>query len=302
MPIEEGRPTISEDPNGSDTLHSIAIQLSPTRTGTIRATVGHQAHGAFLHAVREADPALGEVLHHPILNQRPFTVSPLMGVEAAHDGQVTVHPEETYTLRFTILLQPIFQQFMHRFLRGDRPVLRLGRVLFLIKEILATPEGSPWAGYTSFAEMVARAARQPASPLIALEFRSPTAFSFGQKPWGRQVHVLPDPRLVFGSLAKTWATFAPPALGLDPRAVRAYAEENVVIQRLDGLQTRMLHFGRYPQVGFVGRVTYRVMDRAEDAEGWRQILNTLAGFAFYAGVGYKTTMGMGQCQQVADDE
>lgn len=280
-------------------MYSMAIQLSPTRPGTIRATVGHQAHAAFLRAVQEADPALAEVLHHPILNQRPFTVSPLLGVEAAHDGEVAVYPEQTYTLRFTVLIDDIFQQFMGRFLRGDRPVLRLGRVLFVIKEILATPEGSPWAGYATFDELVAGA--ETGEPLIGLEFCSPTAFSFGQQSWGKQFYVLPEPRLVFNSLARTWRAFAPPGLGLDPREVEQYAEENVVIQRLEGLETRMLHFGKHPQVGFVGRVTYRLMDKAEEAEGWRQVLHELAGFAFYAGVGYKTTMGMGQCRKMSNE-
>jgi CRISPR-associated endoribonuclease Cas6 len=279
----------------SGLIYSMAIQLSPTRAGTIRATMGHQAHAAFLRAVKEADAALAEVLHHPILHQRPFTVSPLMGVESAHDGLVTVHPEETYTLRFTVLLDDIFQQFMGRFLRGNRPVLRLGRVLFLIREILATPEGSPWSGYTSFAELATAA--EEASPLLTLSFHSPTAFSFGQRSWGKQIHVLPDPRLVFSSLARTWRAFAPPGLSLDPREVEHYADENVVIQRLEGLETRMLHFGRHPQVGFVGRVTYRLMDKGEGAAAWRRRLHALAGFAFYAGVGYKTTMGMGQCKR-----
>lgn len=283
-------------------IYSIAIQLSPTRPGSIRATMGHQAHAAFLQAVEEADPALAQVLHHPILQQRPFTVSPLLGVPAAHDGQVTVRPEETYTLRFTVLYEPIFQQFMGRFLRGDRPVLRLGRVLFLIKEILATPEGSPWAGYASFEALAEGAAGNAASRLITLDFTSATAFSFGQRPWGKEFHVLPDARLVFASLARTWRAFAPPELALDPRVVERYAKENVVLQRLEGLETRMQHFGRHPQVGFTGRVTYRHMDRTGEAEDWWQRLQALAAFAFYAGVGYKTTMGMGQCRQVVDRE
>jgi CRISPR-associated endoribonuclease Cas6 len=285
--------------NPEGMVYSIAIHLSPVRQDSIRATMGHQAHAAFLHAVQEADPALAEVLHHPVLNQRPFTVSPLMGVEAARDGEVQVRPEQTYILRFTVLYQPIFEQFMRRFLRGDRPALRLGRALFLIKEILATPEGSPWAAYTSFGELWAQAGQpEPRERLVELEFRSPTAFGFGQREWGKQSHILPDPRLVFSSLARTWAAFAPPAQRLDPRAVEAYVDENVVVQRLNGLETRMLHFGRYPQVGFVGRVTYRLMDRTSEAAGWWQTLSALADFAFYGGVGYKTTMGMGQCSRV----
>jgi CRISPR-associated endoribonuclease Cas6 len=281
-------------------IHSIAMQLSPTRPGTIRATMGHQAHAAFLRAVKEADPTMADILHHPIRKQRPFTVSPLMGTEAARDGRLRVDPAETYTLRFTILLDEIFRQFMGRFLRGDRPELRLGRSLFLIKEILATPEGSPWAGYTSFAQM----ARQSSAtkPLIDLEFLSPTAFSFGQRAWGKQFHMLPDPRLVFSSLARTWQAFAPPGLHLDQRAVERYADENVIIQRLDRLETRMLHFGRHPQLGFMGRVTYRIMDRTAGIQEWCRILHALADFAFYAGVGYKTTMGMGQCRRVSDDQ
>jgi CRISPR-associated endoribonuclease Cas6 len=49
------------------------------------------------------------------------------------------------------------------------------------------------------------------------------------------------------------------------------------------------------QVGFVGRVTYGLMAENEAA---RCQLNTLADFAFYAGVGMKTAMGMGQCRRV----
>jgi CRISPR-associated endoribonuclease Cas6 len=185
---------------------------------------------------------------------------------------------------------------MGRFLAGQRPALRLGRTLFLIKEIVATPEGSTWADYATFGAICARAEEKAGQPLVGLEFLSPTAFSFGQRPWGKQIQVLPEPRLVFGSLARAWQAFAPPGLGLEVRRVRAYVEENVVIQRLEGLETRMLHFGRYPQVGFVGRVTYRVMDKTSEAAAWRRTMHALAEFSFYAGVGYKTTMGMGQCR------
>jgi CRISPR-associated endoribonuclease Cas6 len=45
-------------------------------------------------------------------------------------------------------------------------------------------------------------------------------------------------------------------------------------------------------IGFKGRVTY-TYPRQIDAPT-RQALNALADFGFFAGVGYKTTMGMGQ--------
>jgi CRISPR-associated endoribonuclease Cas6 len=275
-------------------IYSLAVHLTSTQTATVRATLGHQAHAAFLRTVREADPALAEVLHTPQFEMRPFTVSPLLGVPRARDGMVTVKPDEDYFLRFTVLYQPIFQQFMARFLRGQaRPVIRLGRALFLVREILATPESSPWAGYTSFGQLYHHA--QPVSK-VRLEFTSPTAFSFGRKAWGRKVVPLPDPTLVFRSLWKKWNTCALPELSLD-EVLLQYVAENVVVKRCQ-LETKMQHFGRSPQVGFVGRVTFGLMGRGQGADLFRRQLDLLADFAFYAGVGYKTTMGMGQCRRL----
>ena len=141
-------------------LYSIVLILTPTRETTIRATVGHQAHAAFLRTVRKADPALAEVLHAPNLPTRPFTVSPLQGVPRAHDGQVRLAAGQDYWLRFTVLYPPLFERFMARFLEGKgRPILRLGRTVLLIKEILSTPGSHPWAGYTSWARLAGGATR-----------------------------------------------------------------------------------------------------------------------------------------------
>lgn len=275
-----------------DMLYSIVLKLVPTREATVRATMGNQAHAAFLRTVRESDPALADVLHLPNLPARPFTVSPLLGVGRARDGLLRLSPQRDYFLRFTVLYPPIFDRFMARFLRGEgRPVIRLGRALLLIKEILTTPGSHPWAGYTSWARLAAEARPHPE---IVLEFTSPTAFSFGQKEWGKKVVVLPEPELVFGSLARSWNDLAPPQLWVDRDALKAYVEEHVVVKRLDDLGTQMLHFRRSLQVGFVGQVTYGLMAQNEAA---RCQLNALAGLAFYAGVGMKTTMGMGQARR-----
>jgi len=279
----------------SDTLHSIVLTLTPTRPVAVRATMGHQAHAAFLKTVRESDPALAETLHVPNMPIRPFTVSMLQGTPQARNGKLHLSPEKSYWLRFTTLYQPIFERFMARFLRGEgRPVIRLGHALLLIKEIIATPEGHPWAGYSSWVELTEKAKPHPE---IILDFVSPTAFGFGQKEWGKKIMVLPLPETVFGSLARSWNATAPPHFGIDRRALRAYLDECVVIKRIDNLQTQMLRFRKSPQVGFVGRVIYELMS---DDIALRAQLNALADFAFYAGVGYKTTMGMGQCRRVLE--
>lgn len=276
-------------------LYSIVLTLVPARQATVRATMGHQAHAAFLRTVREADAALAEVLHTPNLPLRPFTVSPLRGVGRAHDERVHLSPERDCWLRFTVLYPPIFQQFMGRFLRTEsRPLIRLGQAHLLIKEILTTPGSHPWAGYTSWAQLASQA--QPDEE-ITLEFSSPTAFGFGQKEWGKKVIVLPDPDPVFGSLMRSWNLLAPPSLGLDREALMAYVREHVVIKRLQGLRTRMLRFSKSPQVGFLGRVTYGLMMPDEEI---RRQLNMLASLAFYTGVGMKTAQGMGQVRRLVN--
>ena len=276
-----------------DRLYSIVLKLVPTRETTVRATMGHQVHAAFLRTVEESDPALAEVLHTANLPSRPFTVSPLLGVGRALGGEVRLSPERDYFLRFTVLYPPIFERFMSRFLKGEgRPVIRLGRALLLIKEILTTPGSHPWAGYSSWAQLAAEARPEQE---ITLEFASPTAFGFGQKQWGKKVIVLPEPDPVFGSLARSWNNLAPPPLLMDRNALRAYVEDHVVVKRLRGLETQMLRFSRSPQVGFLGQVTYGLMAENEPA---RCELNALADFSFYAGVGMKTAMGMGQTHRV----
>ncbi len=278
-------------------LYSLVLILTPTERVTVGATVGHQAHAAFLQTIRETDPALAGMLHLPNVSVRPFTVSPLMNVGPARDGRVRLSPEEGYALRFTILQTPIYERFMARFLHSEgSPVIHLGRAQLLIKEILVTPGSHPWAGYTSWAQLAAEAS--PADE-ITLEFASPTAFGFGQKAWGKKTVVLPDPVLVFESLIRSWNSLAPSSLQVDREALKSYLEEDVVIKRIGWLETRMQEFKHAPQVGFVGRVTYGLMGGDEYG---RRACNALADFAFYAGVGMKTAMGMGQCRVVRSRE
>ena len=280
-----------------DALYSIVLRLTPTRRASVRATMGHQAHAAFLRTVEESDPALADVLHMPDMPTRPFTVSMLNGTPPPEGGRLHLSPEETYWLRFTVLYPPIFEQFMNRFLSGrGRPVIRLGRAVLLIKEILTTPESHPWAGYTSWADLAMGA---EAKEDVALTFASPTAFSFGQMEWGKKIMVLPLPEIVFSSLSRGWNLLAPSALQIDRRALRSYLEEHGVVKRIDRLHTRMLKFRRAMQVGFEGDVTFGLMQPDDRIRGQ---VNALASFAFYAGVGTKTTMGMGQCRRKEREE
>lgn len=279
------------------TLYSVVLTLSPTQPAAVPATAGHQAHAAFLATLREVDPPLAEALHAPGVPVRPFTVSPLLGVGPARNGWVSLSATHDYYLRFTVLYAPIYERFMVHFLRGEgRPVIRLGGAELLVKEIRTSPGSHPWAGYSSWEELACRA--RP-GPEVTLEFASPSAFSFGQQAWGKKIIVLPEPRLVFGSLVRSWNRLAPAPLQVDARALDSYLEEHVVVKRVADLSTQMLRFAKSPQVGFVGQVTFGLM---ADNDIARLQLNMLADFAFYSGVGMKTTMGMGQCRRVGTED
>jgi len=274
-------------------LFAVVLKLTPAAAVTVRATMGDQAHAAVLDMIRQADSELGAALHSPRARLRPFTVSPLRGTPPARDGLLHLSPGQEVWLRVTWLAAPLYERFMARFLHpGTRPTLRLGSAVLQIHELVTSPEGHPWAGYASWADLTTRARPRPE---LHLHFATPTAFSFGQRPWGKKVVLLPEPALVFRGLIRTWNRLAPPELALDDQALQSYLEEHVVIKRLYDLHTRMLRFRRSPQVGFVGTVTYGLM---KEDQVLRAQLNALTDLAFFAGVGMKTTMGMGQVRRL----
>ena len=63
------------------------------------------------------------------------------------------------------------------------------------------------------------------------------------------------------------------------------------------LETRILHFGSYQEIGFEGKCTVEIAP--EVPEETVRSLNALADFAFYCGTGAKTAMGMGQTRRLS---
>ena len=74
--------------------------------------------------------------------------------------------------------------------------------------------------------------------------------------------------------------------------MRRYAAECLHISRFD-ISSRAAQVAGGVQLGMVGAVTFKAhnYDRY-----WLSLVHTLARYAFFAGVGAKTTMGLGQCR------
>jgi CRISPR-associated endoribonuclease Cas6 len=165
--------------------------------------------------------------------------------------------------------------------------LRIGKTEFCISGMLTSPRESWLCSSVTFGEIanngmaIARRARN--ALLVRLRFLSPTTFRLAES---RLMMPLPLPHLVFQSLEQKWNTFAYDGIWIDwPEFDRCVS---IATHRL---RTASVNMGGYRQVGFVGNVEY-IIDRDVPPK-MLEAIHILAGFARYAGVGAKTTMGMG---------
>jgi CRISPR-associated endoribonuclease Cas6 len=132
-----------------------------------------------------------------------------------------------------------------------------------------------------------------------MQFASPTAFSLS----ARNFALFPEPIFVWDSLLRTWNLYAPAVLRIEKAPLREFVQQHVRVNDYT-LHTVTLHYPKYTQKGFVGRCTYYVKDPMRVSDGHKEEqscarqLAVLAEFARYAGVGYKTTMGMGQARLI----
>jgi CRISPR-associated endoribonuclease Cas6 len=127
-------------------------------------------------------------------------------------------------------------------------------------------------------------ARTPSATSAELTFRSVTYFSRGD----RQIP-LPDPELVFTSLARRWNTFAPD--GADFRSVTIEALLGSVRLNEHRIESSQVDQGKAMRVGFLGKARFGLARAADQAV--ERAFATLAVFAETAGIGAQTTHGLG---------
>lgn len=247
--------------------------------------VGRAMQSVLLTAAQKADPTLTDL--HSGSELRPFTASDLAG----HNRYGQVLPSRTYALRITALNAPLADALLKASVEGD---LRPGAMLVLTNTeflLLNSPESPREVIATSYHDL-ALSCQPDESGLdsdIRLWLASPTTFKRDGK-----LLPFPLPDLLFGSLLRKWNAFCPPALVLPdgPDGIPGYVAAYVAVSRYE-LQTIPVK-GKESGVaiGAIGHVTYT--DLGNDPN-LRSALQLLAHFALYAGVGARTTTGLGQC-------
>lgn len=252
-----------------DSLQSIVIELGAAAEGYPPATLGRAIYAQILHWLQVENPQISEQIHEAQVS--PLTVSGLLGNRRRGPTQ----PGDYFAMRVGLLdgnLLPIL-------LRGIEccemePVI-LGKFPFVLRRVYVLPNSHPLVSSSSYFLLSQAAAASD----IQLQFMSPTSFK-----QAAGIQTFPLPELVFGSLLRKWNCFAPEELRFPEITwqglVSAYE-----------LKTHALKLEGGAEIGAQGWARYRFKDTDQ-----AKVAAVLANFAFFAGVGRKTTMGMGQVQ------
>lgn len=254
------------------------MEFTPARPVRLDVAPGEHFHAIFLELISRVDPKLAGDLHGPAVS-KPFTVSSILGYEGGRD--ITLSPGVDYRVRFTVFAPQVEESLVTSFLDADLRTLRLGRAEVRLLRVLTDSSHGLLCDYTSYEQLVEEG-RRGRETEFSLEFISPTTL----RRKSRNLP-LPDPQILFTGYLKRWNDYSGQPF---PEGLLDYVEAGLVISR-HHLETRVFYLPKAMQIGFVGRVHFRILG-LEGPEA--AALRTLARFAYYCGSGYKSTMGMGQ--------
>lgn len=306
----------------SGRLYAFFLKLRPLRPGTLMPFSGELVHGAWLHWLSGVAPDVATWLHEG--NRRrfftcsslQFPLSPGHYLEMERENvHLPLDPEKTYSVRITLLRGELFpllyDALMHSNITEGRnsrtPFMQIGKQQFSLEEvILSNDDPSGWTGFVSLSEMVEKIKCQRLSVVhpLTLEFASLTTFNrttMRSKNYGIHHARLPLPWYVFPGLARRWEEVAGPDLAtmVQRELIEQYIQDDGMIIVDYDLRTHCLKFTTHQQQGFVGICKYHLRGSDEETKSEasltvRQQILLLAHLAFYCGVGYKTSMGMGR--------
>lgn len=245
---------------------------------------GEAAHRLAIAVVASEEPNLAKKLDTSD-GLKPFTISNLRGPFP----EKRLDPDGLYRLRITALEQPLAEIFLQAQKTGALKAgeeVELDFLRFRVQEEAGLEESASYQTLTN-----SLFDSQPPSRRLTLRFSSPTMF----KSNGRQFpHPVPD--MVFGSLLEHWNSSASIPAPL-PAEARKYARECLKLTRFD-LHSRTVRLHGELFHGFVGRATFMTLNYDRY---WMSMMTMLAQYAYFAGVGAKTTMGLGQACFVPDE-
>ncbi|GAB4180002.1 MAG: CRISPR-associated endoribonuclease Cas6 [Roseiflexaceae bacterium] len=250
-------------------------KLRPRQAARLNPTLGRAAHAAILDLIHSISPAIADQLHAES-QVRPLMVTPPLLSNS--EPPVQVNPDQTYHLRVA-MIEPSLESIAAHWEAAPPEQIRFGGATWEVELITSQASVHPWAGRASYAELIAAGADQRR---WLFELAAPVTF----RRKGKSMP-LPMPELVFGSLLDRWNTYAPLQF---PEDVRHQIVEHVGVGRVELRSIAGITKGGIPQIGSVGTIGYNVAQEEDLLAG---MIETLARFAFYSGVGAGTARGFG---------
>jgi len=271
--------------------HSLVLNLLPQSPIPPQYLTGRHLHALFLTLVSSVDRELGDRLHDSTAD-KAFTLSPLQinstlvkrgGSKLRWEHQQPISAGTHCWWRISLLDDTLFSQLTQLWLNlNPNHPWHLGPADLYITSIQGTPQSTqPWANACTYTQLYEEASETERS--LNLSFATPTAFRQGQYDT-----TLPTRECVFNSLLSRWNKYS----GIELTAISLES----IFPSFINIHTEILVDSRSKFIGIIGEVNYRILGEVKPIQ--IKQLNTLANFALYAGVGRKTTMGLGMVQRI----
>lgn len=281
-------------------LISVLICLTAESSYPLITALGRPAQAWFLQQVMRVDPLLANSLHDES-GLKPYTVSTLLdGKGRPLVSGSWIKPGQECWLRITTIDSTLASLLERKILPHLPQRLTLYKMDFRVDGIARTRAEHPWAGRSSFVEIAQDVALANSEHAVRFEFASPTAFRNN----GLDVSI-PIPGQVFRSLSAKWNAFCPEAMCLQD-TWPTFAENCIFVDELTAINTIHWEFAegtRGNATGFTGTVGFKLPSQKKLHQKWQNtyggaaaVMQALAQFAFFAGVGHHATIGMGQAR------
>lgn len=285
-------------------LSSATISLTATSSVPILGALGRPAQAWFLNQIMRKRPRLAESLHDEN-GVKPFTVSTLLDRHGhPHKAGDWLKEGQECWLRVTTIDEELSEVFLDNVLKKLPKTLALYKMDFRIDGYTLNPREHSWAGQTSFAEIAQDSKNIKASRDARMEFVSPTAFRTN----GNDI-AIPAPQQIFRSLWQKWNALCPESMQVDDRWPE-FVADCILVNELTAVNTVHWEFAegtRGAATGFTGTVGFTLLPITKIPKKWLPywdgadvVMQSLARFAFYSGVGHHSTIGMGQARIVPD--
>ncbi len=284
-------------------LLSTVISLTSSSSAPIFGALGRPAQAWFLNQVMLKQPHLAKSLHDET-GSKPFSVSSLLNRYGHPHKQGDILQEgQECSIRITTIGEELSDLFLNHILNKLPKTLTLYKMNFRIDGVTLNPREHAWAGETTFAEIAQDSQYVKVSHETRMEFVSPTAFRSN----GNDI-VLPIPGQVFRSLSQKWNAFCPVSMQLQDFWPE-FAADCILVDEMTSVNTTYWEFAegtRGTATGFTGTIGFALLPKAKIKERWQPywdgadvVMQSLARFAFFCGVGHHSTIGMGQSRLLA---